>query len=141
MDLSNYIVESKTIKTEYPAYDDLVVSLAHLTRDELMDIRKKATSNKLNKKSKVYEEVTDSELFQDLYIKAVVVGWSGFKFKYLEDMVPMDTSKMPAEEYKEGEGLIAYSKENATFIMKNCSDFDNWVTSELDDIENFTKNS
>ena len=141
MDLSAIVIESKTIETEYPGFDGLNLKLAHLTRDELVNIRKKATTTKYNKKTRQQEEDIDSELFQDLYIKAVVVGWSGFKYKYLKRMIPIDVSQVPSEEYLEGEGLFEYDKSNAAFLMKNCGDFDNWITSELEDIENFTKDS
>lgn len=141
MDLANIIIESKTIETEYPGYDGLMLKLAHLTRDELMELRKKATTTKYNKKTRQPEEDINSELFQDLYIKAVVVGWSGFKYKYLTKMLPIKISDIPTEEYKDGEGIFAYTKENAAVLMKNCNDFDNWVSAELEDIENFTKDS
>ena len=141
MDLSAIVIESKTIETDYPGFEGLTLKLAHLTRDELISIRKKATTTKYSKKTKQQEENVDSELFQDLYIKAVVVGWSGFKYKYLKRMIPIDVSQVPATEYLEGEGLFEYDKDNAAFLMKNCGDFDNWITSELEDIENFTKDS
>lgn len=141
MDLANLIIESKTIETEYVGYEGLLLKLAHLTRDELMNLRKKATTSKFSKKTRKPEEEVDSELFQDLYIKAVIVGWSGFKLKYLQKMMPIDVSKIPDEEYKNGEGLFAYTKDNAAVLMKNCNDFDNWVSAELEDIENFTKAS
>jgi len=141
MDLANIIIESKTIETEYPGYDGLTLKLAHLTRDELMELRKKATTTKYNKKTRQPEEDVNSELFQDLYIKAVIVGWSGFKYKYLTKMLPVNTAKIPVEDFKEGEGEFEYSADNASVLMKNCGDFDNWISAELEDIENFTKNS
>jgi len=141
MSLANMIIESKTIETEHPGFDGLVLKLAHLTRDELMNIRKKATSTKFNKKTRQQEEEVDSELFQDLYIKSVVVGWEGFKYKYLQKMMPIDLSGLSEEEYLEGEGLFPYSKDDAATLMKNANDFDSWVSAELEDIGNFTKNS
>lgn len=141
MDLAKIIIESKTIETEYPGYDGLTLTLAHLTRDELMKIRKKATTSKFNKKTRQYEDDTDAEVFQDLYIKAVVVGWEGFKYSYLTSMIPVDVSQIPEEEYDDGEGLFEYSPANASVLMKNCNDFDNWISAELEDIENFTKNN
>jgi len=106
-----------------------------------MELRKKATTTKFNKKSKQPEEDVNGELFQDLYIKAVIVGWSGFKYKYLTKMLPVNTSKIPVEEYKEDEGDFEYTPANASVLMKNGGDIDNWISAELEDIENFTKNS
>ena len=141
MDLANIIIESKTIETEYPAYDGLKLQLAHLTRDELLGLRKKATTTKYNKKTRQPEEELDAELFQDLYIKAVIVGWSGFKYKYLTKMLPVDVSKVPEDEYLDGEGMFEYTGDNAVALMKNSGDFDNWISGELEDIENFTKHN
>lgn len=141
MDLANIIIGSKTIETEYPGYEDLTIKLAHLTRDELLSIKKKATTTKYNKKTRQPEEEVDSDLFQDLWVKAVIKGWSGFKYKYLQKMLPIDVASIPPEDYLEGEGDFNYSAENASVLIKNVSAFDTWVQGELEDIENFTKNS
>lgn len=123
---------------EYPGCPDLLVDVAYLTRDELMNLRKRATTQKFNKRTRQPEDDVDSDLFQDLYIQAVVKGWSGFKYKYLVKMIPVDVSKIPDEEYKDGDGEFIFTKDNATILMKNCADFDSWISSELEDVENFT---
>ena len=138
MDLANMIVPSKTIDIEYPGYPDLYFSVAYLTRDELKKIRDRATTQKFSKKTRQFEDEVDNDLFQDLYIQAVIKGWKGFKYKYLERMVPVS---IPEDEYAEGEGEFEYSKGNATLFMKNCSDFDNWISNLMEDVENFTKSS
>ena len=138
MDLSQMLVKSKTVDMEYPGYSDLVVKVAYLTREELSDLRKKCVNTKFNKRTRQPEEEVDSDLFQDLYIKAVIKGWEGFKYKYLEKMLPVS---IPATEYKEGDGLFEFSNDNAAVLMKNCTDFDNWITAQLDDVENFTQAS
>ena len=109
MGLANLIIESKTIESEYPGKDGMVIKLAHLTREELKRIRKKATTQKFSRVTKQPEEEVDNDLFQDLWVKSVLLGWSGFKYKYLESMIPIDTSAVSAEVYKEGEGLLPYS--------------------------------
>ena len=133
------MVPSKTVDMEYPGCPDLTVSVAYLTTDELRNLRKKATTQKFNKKTRQPEDEVDSEIFQDIYIQAVIKGWSGFKYKYLTGMVPVDVSMIDTAEYAEGEGMFEFSKENATVLMKNCSDFDGWISSQLEDVENFTQ--
>jgi len=103
--LATAIIDSKTIETEYSAYDGLTISLAHLSRDELKAIRKKATTVKYSKKTRQQEEETDSDLFQELWVKAIIVGWKGFKFKYLEDMLPITLANLTDEQYDDGEGM------------------------------------
>lgn len=137
--LANAIIESKTIETEFPGYDGLILSLAHLTRDELKAIRKRATTSKFSKKTKQPEEEVDSDLFQNLWVAAVLVGWKGFKYKYLEDMVPVDLSEVPADVYKNGEGFFPYDKEDAAMLMVNAPAFESWIGGEIEDIGNFTK--
>lgn len=141
MDLAKMIVKSKTVAMEYPGFPGLFVNVAYLTRDELKALREKCTTQKFNKKTHQPEEDVDVELFQDIYIDSVIKGWSGFKYKDLTKMIPVDLSSVPADEFLEGEGDFEYSSGNARVLMKNCGDFDSWITSQLDDVENFTKTS
>lgn len=135
MELANILVPSKTVEMEYPGAPDFNVSVAYLTRDELMKIRERCTTQKFNKKTRQPEDDVDSDLFQDLYIKAVIRGWSGFKYKYVLKMLPVNPEGLDLEDELE------YSEGNAVVLMKNCTDFDNWITSQLEDVGNFTKSS
>ena len=153
MDLAKLIVPSKTIWDEFPGCPGFEVQLSYLTRDELMKIRSKAVTNKVNRKSRAVEEELDSDLFQQLYIQAVIKGWKGLKLKYLSKMVPVDLSSMTKNEEGEyiedvkdetGNDIIAeldFTHKNAELLMKNATGFDTWITDVLDDVENFTKDS
>lgn len=134
MELSKLIVSSKTATVEYPGLDGFEVDVAYLTRDELLKLRKKATTNKVSRRG--VEEEVDSDLFQDLYIKAVVKGWKGLKFKYLPKLIPVDLSEVEDPE----EGELKFSADNAIALMKNSPDFDGWITDIIGDLENFTQN-
>jgi len=148
MDLAKLLVPSMTIDAEYARFDGFEVTVAYQTREELTKLREKATTQKYNKKSHVPEEDVDSDLFQDLYIKAVVKGWKGLKYRYLLKMIPMnesDVPEIPTEEGKEPvdklDGELDFSIQNAGVLMKNCSEFDSFISNLLDDVENFTKSS
>lgn len=132
MDLKSMIIPSKTVWEEYPGMPGFEVQLAHLTRDELMKIRKKAVTMKPNRKTREMQEDLDSDLFQRLYIDAVIKDWKGLKLKYLPRFVPTDISG------KDPEDELEYSSDNAEALMTNASDFDSWVTTVLEDVENFT---
>jgi len=136
MDLAKLIVPISHTTIEYPGYPGFEVDLAYLTKDELMKLRDKCTTQKLDRKTRQMKEDVDSDLFQELYIKAIVKGWKGLKYKYLKSMVPVDLSAV-----EDLETEIEFSETNAELLMKNGVDFDNWVTSVLDDVENFTKDS
>lgn len=131
--LENLIVQSKTVDAEFPGTEGFVVTLAYLTREELVKLRKKATTTKINRRTRQPEEEIDSDLFQEVYISAVVKGWKGLKYRFLPKFLPVDLSTIVDKETE-----LEFSKENAVALMKNSPEFDTWVTSMLDDLENFT---
>ena len=55
--------------------------------------------------------------------------------KYLNKLAPFDLTGVAEEEEE------PYSSESAEVLMKNSSDFDSFVSSTLDDVENFTKSN
>jgi hypothetical protein len=136
MDLAKLIVPISKTTIEYPGCPGFEVELAYLTKDELMKLRDKCTTQKLDKKTRQMKEEIDSELFQEVYIGAILKGWKGLKYKYLKSMLPVDLSSVESLEDE-----LEFSESNAQLLMKNGVDFDNWVTSVLDDVENFTKSS
>ena len=135
MDLKSLIVPSKETVVDYPGLDGFKVSLAYLTREQVQKIRKKATTNRVNKRTRSVEEELDSDLFQDLYIGSIIVGWSGLKMKYLLKMLPVNI----AEEDLDLE--LEFSKDNAIELMKNSADFDSFITDTLEDVQNFTQSN
>jgi len=136
MDLAKLIVPISYTKVDYPGFPDFTVELAYLTKDELMKLRDKCTNQKIDRKTRSMKEEVDSDLFQELYINAILKGWTGLKYKYLKSMIPVDLSEIEDENE-----TLEYSEENAQLLMKNGVDFDNFITSVLDDVENFTKGS
>jgi len=134
MQISNLIVPSKQTTVEYPGFPGFNVTLAFMTREELLKLRKRAATTKLNRKTRQMEEEVDPELFQQLYISSIVKGWSGLKVSYLQRLLPID---LPEGQDMDQE--IEFSEENAAALMKNCADFDAWVAEVLDDVQNFTK--
>ena len=135
MSLQKMLIPSKTTWIEYPGLHGFEVQLAYLTRDELMKLRTKALNNKINRKTRQVEEEADSDLFQTLYIEAVIKDWKGLKYKYLNKLAPFDLTGVAEEEEE------PYSSESAEVLMKNSSDFDSFVSSTLDDVDNFTQSN
>ena len=135
MSLSKLLIPSKTTWIEYPGLSGFEVQLAYLTRDELMKLRSKALNNKINRRTRQVEEEVDSDLFQTLYIEAVIKDWRGLKYKYLNKLAPFDITGLDEEDEE------PYSSESAEVLMKNSSDFDNFVSSTLEEVENFTESN
>jgi hypothetical protein len=133
--LAKLIVPSKTVWAEYPGLKGFEVQIAYLTRDELMKLRSKCLNNKVNRKTRAIEEEVDSDLFQTLYIQAVIKDWRGLKYKYLPKLVPTDISSVKEDDE------LPFGQEEAELLMKNSSDFDSWISNMLEDVQNFTKSS
>lgn len=137
MQLSKLIIPITTTTFDFPGMDGFTVQIAYLTRDELLKIRKKATQTKFNKRSHSPEEEVDSDLFQDLYVKAVVKGWKGLTWEYLGKLLPIDTSQVDDVEETE----LPYDHNNAMELMRNAPDFDGFVSDTVAELENFTQSS
>jgi uncharacterized protein (DUF488 family) len=136
MDLKSLLVDSKTTWAEFPGLDGFEVELANLSRKELVNLRKKCTTNKFNRKTRAFEESLDDEKFVKEFTEATIKGWKGLKLKYLEDLVLVDL------ENNDIESELTYTLENAQHLVENSSEFDNWLNEVVFDLENFrTKQS
>tara|TARA_B100001778_G_C18605168_1_gene639396 strand:- start:11576 stop:12013 length:438 start_codon:yes stop_codon:yes gene_type:complete len=131
--LKSLLTPSKTVGIEMPGFEGFEVKLTYLAREELLKLRNRSIKQVLNKRTRAYEEQLDNDKFLVEYAKAVVRGWKGLKYSYLEELLLVDTSAVdPSDE-------LDYTQENAEILLKNSSDFDNWVSDQLGDLENFTK--
>jgi len=61
MDLSKLMVPISTTEVDYPGMPGFVVTLSYLTKDELMKIRDKCTSQKLDRKTRQMKEEVDND--------------------------------------------------------------------------------
>ncbi len=131
--LKTLLVPSKTVEVEYPGMPGFLVSLCFLSRETLINIRKKST--KTTFKNRQAAEEFNEDLFLQLYVDSAVKGWSGLKLSYLEQLAPVDLSgqDMDAE--------LDFSPENALYLMKNSGNFDGFVSEQVSDLGNFSKTS
>ena len=131
--LKSLLTPSKTVSIDYPGYEGFSVDLTYLAREELVKLRNRCVKQVLNKKTRAFEDKLDEDLFMIEYVQSIIKGWKGLKFKYLEEFLLVDISGQDPEKELE------YSTENAELLMKNSSDFDQWVTDTVGDLENFTQ--
>lgn len=129
--LKNLLIEEKTTEVDYPSMAGFKVKVNYLSRDKLMKLRDKATTPKLNRRTRQMEDSVDDNYFQELYIDAVIKGWSGFKYGYLKKLMLVDIAE--ADEDKE----LEYSPEEARLVMKNSADFDSFISNVISDLGNF----
>jgi hypothetical protein len=133
LSLKTLLVPSKTVEIEYPGMPDFKLQLTFLSRETLLNIRKKST--KTTFKNRKPEEEFNDDLFLELYVQNAIKGWSGFKLKYLEQLAPVDLSGQDLEDQLE------YTQENALYLMKNSGNFDSWITEQVNDLGNFSTSS
>ena len=131
MDLKSLLVDSKTAWVDFPGMDGFEVELANLSRKELVNLRKRCTTNKFDRKTRMFNEELDETKFVTEFSGATVKGWKGLKLKYLEDLILVDLKG------QDKESEMPYSKENAEVLVENSSEFDNWLNEVVFDLENF----
>ena len=131
--LKSLLTPSKTVSIDYPGYKDFTIDLCYLSREELVKLRNKCLKQKFNKKTRAFEDTLDEDLFMVEYVSAIIKGWNGLKYKYLEEFLLVDVSQLNLEDELE------YTQDNAELLMRNSGDFDQWVTDTVGDLENFTQ--
>ena len=131
--LASLMTPSKTVSVDYPTLEGFSVQLCYLAREELLKLRNKCLSQKLNRKTRAFEDTLDEDKFLSEYCKSVIKGWKGLKYVYLEELLLVDISGVDPE------AELAFDIENAETLMKNAADFDTWVTEVTGDLENFTR--
>lgn len=127
--LKTLLVPSKEVEVDYPGLPGFKVKLSFLSRETLLNIRKKATKTTF-KNRQTSEELND-ELFLQLYAQNAIKGWKGLKLRDLETLVPVDLTGQDADDELE------FTEENALFLMKNSSNFDAFVSETVTDLGNF----
>ena len=131
--LKSLLTPMKTVGIEFPGMEGFEIKLTYLAREELLKLRNRSVKQVLNKRTRAYEEQLDNDKFLVEYAKAVVKGWKGLKYSYLEELLLVDTEGTdPNDE-------LSFSNEEAEILMKNSNTFDTWVTEAVGDLENFTK--
>lgn len=124
------MVPSQEVEVDYPGIDGFKVKVAFQSREELIKLRKKATTKKW--KGREMTEDIDSDLFLELYVKAVIKGWSGLKLKDLPKLLLVDLSDQPDLDKE-----LEYSEKEALQLMKASSDFDSFISDTVSDLSNF----
>jgi len=131
MELKSLLVDSKTTWVEFPGLLGFEVELANLSRKELVNLRKKCTINKFNRKTRQFEDELNDEKFVVEFTKSTVKGWKGLKLGYLEDLLLVDLKGQDPKSEME------FTEENAQQLVENSSEFDNWLNEVVFDLENF----
>ena len=131
MKLEQLMVDTKSAWVEYPGSPGFEVQVNNLSRKELLNLRKRCTVNKFDRKSRIMNEEMDDDKFVSEFTQATIKGWKGFKLKYLEDLVLVDLKT------EDPDSLLAYTVEDAEILVTNSTEFDNWLNEVVFDLANF----
>lgn len=131
MELKSLLVDSKTAWVDFPGLEGFSVELANLSRKELVNLRKRCTTNKFDRKTRMFNEELDEQKFVKEFTEATVKGWKGLKLSYLEDLILVDLQG------QDPEAEMDYSDDNAKVLVENSAEFDNWLNEVVFDLENF----
>ena len=125
------MVDTKTAWVEYPGSPGFEIQVNNLSRKELLNLRKRCTVNKFDRKTRIMNEEMDDDKFVTEFTQSTIKGWKGFKLKYLEDLVLVDLNT------EDPESLLAYTAEDAELLVTNSTEFDNWLNEVVFDLANF----
>ena len=56
MELKSLLVDTKTTWVDFPGLEGFEVELANLSRKELVNLRKRCTASKFNRKTRMFED-------------------------------------------------------------------------------------
>lgn len=133
LSLKTLLVPSKTVEVEYPGLSGFKINVVFLSRETLINIRKKSTKTTFKNRQPVDE--LDDKLFLKLYVDAAVKGWTGLKLEYLEQLAPVDLSGQKMDEE------LPYDQDNALFLMQSSANFDAFISETVTELSNFSKPS
>jgi hypothetical protein len=126
--IKSLMITEKVVSVEFPDVDGFFVDVCYLSKEKLLKLRNQSLKTSFNKRTRQREEEVDSDKFLELYSEAIIRGWKGLTIRILSELLPIETAGAdPNEE-------IAYSKEEAFFLLKNSTIFDQFIN---DTINNF----
>ena len=135
MELKNMLLPEKTVTFDFPGCDGFTVDLSFLSKESNQAIYKKCQKTQIDPKTRQPFEKFDDEMFLELYVKAIIKNWNGFKYKFLKELVLVEVPEDQLEDELE------YSESNALQLMQASTIFDGWISEVISDLGNFTKNN
>lgn len=130
--LNNRTLNTTEIVIDYPGTKNFKVRMKYIPREELLNLRTESLTQTYNRTTRKHEETVDTEKFMDAYIKMAIVGWSGLTLGIASKLVPIEV----AESEKDTE--IPYSHDDALWLVRQSSEFDNFVSETMSRVENFS---
>lgn len=131
--LQSLFVPEKQTEIDFPGMEGFKLNICFLSREAGQKLVKKHTVTKYDRKSHQPFDHLDEESFVPAYLEKTLKGWSGLKYRYLEELLPVDIGD------KDLDSELPYTKENAIFLVKESETFENWISEAIRDLSNFTQ--
>ncbi len=131
MELKKLMIDTKSAWVDFPGLSGFSVEVANLSRKELTSLRKRCTTQKFDRKTRVAVDHLDEDKFVTEFTAAVIKNWKGLTLENLETLLLIDMEgKDPSEE-------LEYTVENAEVLVNSSNEFDTWLNEVVFDLDNF----
>lgn len=131
-------LEKKEVLTrEVEFTDGIFLKLNYVPRSQFNKISKEATVLKFDDKIRARTPQVDNDKLIEAFSRRAISGWRGLTIKKASKLVPLNLSSVPKEQL---DTEIAYSQEQAAYLMKNCAEFDTFVNSSVLALSTFDEN-
>lgn len=135
--IKNMVKEDSEVWVPTPIEDDFQIKLRFASKDRITKMQEQASKKFFNPKTGQQEVEVDDKKFLNKFLEHCLVDWSGFSYRVLSLMAPVDETQIPEDEWNEE---IPFSIETAKDLMDvEAVGFDGWLFSAVRDVQNFTK--
>lgn len=128
--LKSLAVSSREVEVVFPTHPTFKIMLKYTGRSMLRDIIKRSTRTRINSNLES-EQYVDTEALNGIYSREVITGWTGLTKDVLSTLILIDESAM-----EDGEEL-AYSAEDAEFLLSESVVFDKFVNTAMSNLDTF----
>lgn len=132
MNLKDITLETKTVTVPFDGLDGFNITISAISRELSRKIRAESEITKLDPKHKITVQELDQELFVNKFAAAAIKGWTGLKYKYLQDLILVDLSKVD-----DLEDEVEFNLENAVELIKHSQIFDAWINEQVFGLHRF----
>lgn len=131
IDLKKLILEKKTVSMDFPGMEGFKLDLCYLGPEALKKLRDRCVVTKIDKKTRQPISELDEEKFAKEFATSVIKGWTGFKAKFLSELLLVDLGGIDPEEE------VECSEENIYTLFTSSNTFSMWVNEMVFDLSKF----
>lgn len=132
MFLRDIIVNTKTVKIDFPGLKGFEVEVAAVSREVSKKLRTESEITKIDSKLKMPITEIDEDKFLEKFAGAAIKGWKGLKFGYLGELLLIDETKID-----DVEAEVEYNTENVIELLKHSQIFEAWINEQVFSIDRF----